>query len=212
MMRRRALRIIGWMLTAAFATAGVCVAQDAAVAKRDIDLAATDGVKLKASYFAAGKPGPGVLLLHQCNQQRKNWEDLASRLAAAHPSLAGRLHATGGLPPADASRHLQACDVLVQPYPDGVSGRRSSAMAGLGHGVAVATNRGRFTEPCWSELGDDALAPSPAAAGLIATAERLLADPDRRARVAAAGRDLHEKRFAIGRAVEAILGGVGRES
>jgi dienelactone hydrolase len=50
---------------------------------RVVDLAAKDGVHLKATYFAVGKPGPGVILLHQCNQQRKNWDDLAGRLAAA---------------------------------------------------------------------------------------------------------------------------------
>jgi dienelactone hydrolase len=48
-----------------------------------VDLTAKDGVHLKATYFAAGKPGPGVILLHQCNQQRKNWDDLAGRLSAA---------------------------------------------------------------------------------------------------------------------------------
>jgi dienelactone hydrolase len=36
---------------------------------------------LKATFFASAKPGPGVLLLHQCNQQRKNWDELAARLA-----------------------------------------------------------------------------------------------------------------------------------
>ena len=60
-----------------------CVAQENAGGKRDVDLTATDGIKLKATYYAAAKPGPGVLLLHQCNQQRKNWNDLATRLAAA---------------------------------------------------------------------------------------------------------------------------------
>ena len=50
---------------------------------RVVDLTATDGVHLKATYFPAGKPGPGVILLHQCNQQRKNWDDLAGRLAIA---------------------------------------------------------------------------------------------------------------------------------
>jgi len=52
-------------------------------APRVVDLTAKDGVHLKATYFAAGKQGPGVILLHQCNQQRKNWDDLAGRLAAA---------------------------------------------------------------------------------------------------------------------------------
>jgi dienelactone hydrolase len=52
-------------------------------AARVVDLKAADGILLKASYFAAAKPGPGVLLLHQVNRQRKVWDDLAGQLAAA---------------------------------------------------------------------------------------------------------------------------------
>src|ERR1700730_2432221 len=55
----------------------------ALAAERSVDLTASDGTKLKASYFAADKPGPGVLLLHQCNRQRKVWDGLAQQLAAA---------------------------------------------------------------------------------------------------------------------------------
>ena len=54
-----------------------------APAARVIDLKAPDGTLLKATYFAAAKPGPSVLLLHQCNRQRKVWDDLAGQLAAA---------------------------------------------------------------------------------------------------------------------------------
>jgi dienelactone hydrolase len=52
-------------------------------AARVIDLKASDGTILKATYFAAVKSGPGVLLLHQCNRQRKVWDDLAGQLATA---------------------------------------------------------------------------------------------------------------------------------
>lgn len=52
-------------------------------APRIVDLTATDGIKLKASYFSAGKPGPGVLLLHQCDHERKIWDGLAQQLATA---------------------------------------------------------------------------------------------------------------------------------
>ncbi len=52
-------------------------------AVRVVDLKASDGTILKASYFAAAKPGPGVLLLHQINRTRKAWDDLAGQLAAA---------------------------------------------------------------------------------------------------------------------------------
>jgi dienelactone hydrolase len=50
---------------------------------RVVDLTAADGTTLKATFFAAGAPGPGVILFHQCNQQRHNWDDLAARLSSA---------------------------------------------------------------------------------------------------------------------------------
>jgi tetratricopeptide (TPR) repeat protein/uncharacterized damage-inducible protein DinB len=49
---------------------------------RAVDLKA-DGTILKATYFAAAKPGPGVLLFHQSNRTRKEWGELAGQLAAA---------------------------------------------------------------------------------------------------------------------------------
>jgi dienelactone hydrolase len=52
-------------------------------AERVVDLTAADGAKLKATYYAAGKSGPGVLLLHQCNRDRKVWDGLAQQLSAA---------------------------------------------------------------------------------------------------------------------------------
>jgi dienelactone hydrolase len=63
---------------------GVSVANaDSQSDVRAVDLKTPDGTILKASYFAATKPGPGVLLLHQSNRTRKAWDDLASELAAA---------------------------------------------------------------------------------------------------------------------------------
>jgi len=52
-------------------------------AARVVDLKASDGTILKASYFAAATPGPAVLLLHQSNRTRKAWDDVAVQLAAA---------------------------------------------------------------------------------------------------------------------------------
>src|SRR6266513_1799405 len=50
---------------------------------RTVDLKTADGTILKATYFAAAKPGPRVLLLHQSNRTRKSWDQLAPQLAAA---------------------------------------------------------------------------------------------------------------------------------
>lgn len=50
---------------------------------RVVDLKSADGTLLKATYFAAGKPGPGVILFHQNNRTRTSWDDVARQLAAA---------------------------------------------------------------------------------------------------------------------------------
>src|SRR5437899_10005303 len=52
-------------------------------AARVVDLKSTDGTVLKATYFAAANPGPGVLLFHQSNRTRKEWDMVARQLAAA---------------------------------------------------------------------------------------------------------------------------------
>src|SRR5437868_8983881 len=52
-------------------------------APRIVELRAPDGTILKGSYFAAAKPGPGVLLLHQSNRPRQSWDEIARQLAAA---------------------------------------------------------------------------------------------------------------------------------
>jgi dienelactone hydrolase len=71
----------------AWAGVGVLIALvaagPAAAQSRVVDLAAADGLKLKASLFSASMPGPGVLLLHQCNRQRAIWNGLAQQLSAA---------------------------------------------------------------------------------------------------------------------------------
>jgi dienelactone hydrolase len=65
------------------AVASTRQAQQQQPAARVLDLKASDGTLLKASYFAAAKPGPGVLLFHQTNRTRKAWDDVAVQLAGA---------------------------------------------------------------------------------------------------------------------------------
>jgi len=48
---------------------------------KDVDIPAPDGTKLRATFFSAGKSGPGVLLLHMCNTTRKSWEPVAMGLS-----------------------------------------------------------------------------------------------------------------------------------
>ena len=62
----------------------VLVAAPAALAEsRAVDITSADGVVLKGSYYDPGRPGPAMLLVHQCNMDRTSWESLAGSLAAA---------------------------------------------------------------------------------------------------------------------------------
>ena len=49
----------------------------------DVDLEASDGTTLKATYTSPGRPGPAMLLIHQCNMDRSSWTDIASQLSNA---------------------------------------------------------------------------------------------------------------------------------
>jgi dienelactone hydrolase len=80
-MGARSVRRPVLLLLVALAVARVAPA--AQPSERVVDLSTADGTKLKATYFDAGRPGPGVILLHQCNRQRKVWDDLARQLSAA---------------------------------------------------------------------------------------------------------------------------------
>jgi len=57
------------------------IAYSQARAVKDVDITAPDGTKLRATFFGAAKPGPGVLLLHMCNTVRKSWEPVAKKLS-----------------------------------------------------------------------------------------------------------------------------------
>jgi len=72
----------------AIAAALACAASlSAEIQKHDVDIQAPDGVNLKATYFSAGRSGPAVLLLHQCNMDRHAWDGLAADLASGGISV-----------------------------------------------------------------------------------------------------------------------------
>jgi len=75
------LRIVSFLLFASLASLA-CAAQQAP-SPRMVTLRTTDGTILQGTYFAAATPGPGVILLHQCNQQRKLWDPLGEALASS---------------------------------------------------------------------------------------------------------------------------------
>ena len=51
--------------------------------KKDITIPGADGFNLKGTLYLSSKPGPGVLLLHQCNADRQIYDNLGTMLSTA---------------------------------------------------------------------------------------------------------------------------------
>lgn len=135
----------------------------------------------------------------------RNGEEFAEELVADIPDLAGKVTATGILPADALSRHIQACDVMLQPYEFGVSTRRTTIMAGLAHGRAIATTFGNVTEPVWPESGAVAAVDVGDLDALPALVDRLLADAPGRERLGESGRSFYRGRFTPERIAETMI-------
>jgi glycosyltransferase involved in cell wall biosynthesis len=154
-------------------------------------------------------------LLHRDNRRialliGRGGEEFASNLLCQDSAFAGRIIASGGVPEQEAAAHLQACDLLVQPYPDGASSRRGSLLAGLALGLPILTTEGALSEPLWCESGAVALAPAGNINAMLQEADRLLGDRCCRLQLAAGARELYQSRFAIERTIAALTNG-GRQ-
>lgn len=133
----------------------------------------------------------------------------AARLCAAHAEWRDRVTVVGRLAPADVSSCLAACDMAVQPYADGASGRRTTLMAALVNAVAVVTNRGAATEPDWADGDPVALAARGRPRLLADAVGRVLDDDALRGGLGAAGAALYARRFSIEHTVAMLTAGGG---
>jgi len=130
-------------------------------------------------------------------------ERFRDRLVEHHPELGARIHATGYMTDAMLSSHLAACDVMIQPYPDGITARRGSTLAPLAHGRPIVTNPSPQTESLWKETGAvvlSELTPS----DFLAAVELLQRDPAERARVGASARETYASYFDPSHMVQTI--------
>ena len=131
-------------------------------------------------------------------------DQFLGRLIERHPDLAGRVFASGSLPARELANHLAACDLLIQPYPDGVATRRGSVMAGLALGVPIVTTTGPMTEPVWSEERLVAVAASNSPQAIAMTAEELLQNEEARRTLGLRAREGYLRLFSIDRTVETL--------
>ena len=123
-------------------------------------------------------------------------ECYAARMCRENPDLAERVHATGELEPVALALHLAACDLLLQPYAEGLTARRTSLMASAALGLPVVSSRGPLTEPIWDSYQAVCLVDNSPAAWTEAV-ERLLSDANARAALGRQARQLYQDCFAV---------------
>jgi glycosyltransferase involved in cell wall biosynthesis len=133
-----------------------------------------------------------------------NSQEFRKRLIEKHPAIEGKLHATGPLDPEALSHHIAACDLLIQPYPDGATTRRTSLMVGLAHGQPIVSTASQVTEPIWEQSSAVALTPSGDADAFVNLLRQLLGDPAERARMSRAAQKLYQERFDISHTLAAL--------
>jgi glycosyltransferase involved in cell wall biosynthesis len=121
------------------------------------------------------------------------------------PEASDRLGSTGEVAARELSIALQTCDLVVLPFPDGASSRRTTLMASLSHARPIVTTEGRLTEPIWRDSGAVRLV-SAGDPGALADAVLALArDESARRRLGESGRALYEARFDVTHTVGALL-------
>jgi hypothetical protein len=86
---------------------------------------------------------------------------------------------------------------MVQPYPDGISTRRTSAMTCLSHALPVVTTIGHLTESLWKERRAVLLSPVDSPQCLADQTNWLLNNADERRRLSTSGKALYDEQFAL---------------
>lgn len=137
--------------------------------------------------------------------------------------MAAQLAAGGGVPPTrlfafedmaadEVSCRLQGCDLMIQPYPDGISSRRSSAMAALAHGLPIVSNNGFLTDRIFrEEIGVAATAKSdPSELALLAV--KMLRSEDSRHGFGEAAKRMYDRHFAVEHTVAKLIKGKSGKS
>ncbi len=136
----------------------------------------------------------------------KSSERFAQEIRRDFPAIGDRIFSSGMLLSGEIAAHISACDLIVQPYVDGISTRRTAAMAALANGRPLLTTSGHSTETFWQHCNQLALAPADDSSALAAKTNQLLDNPAERARMALQGRKLYETLFDVSVSVDVLRG------
>jgi glycosyltransferase involved in cell wall biosynthesis len=119
-------------------------------------------------------------------------------------SLGVRVDAREDLPGSQIAALLKASAVALQPFPDGISARRTSAMAALALGVPVVTTDGFLTDSVWRS-GGVALGTVGRPLELARLCGRVLDEPVFGRTLGERGASLYREYFSLERTLETVI-------
>lgn len=134
----------------------------------------------------------------------RNSDTFVQKLLTQFPQHKDRVSSTGFQPSDLAAESIAACDLMLQPFPDGVSTRRTSIMACMALGVPIVSTIGHLTEPWWTANNALPLSSVGNAREMVDNAMVLLGDDRRRCELAARVRNLYRDQFSLGKLLDRL--------
>ena len=179
--------------------------------------------KLAVALFGRGHPSRALsyaeAAIAALARERGTDRVAVLNLGAGAPQLAlprgVRVSSPGPLPADELSLRLTASDIVLLPFVDGVSTRRSTLMAALAHGLPVVGLRGRNTDSILAQArGCLALTPIGDVEAFSRAAVALSRDPDRMRAMGDQARSLYQSEFdwpVTAQRVAAVLQSLARD-
>ena len=140
----------------------------------------------------------GVLLIGRGSDR------FGQQLLQEFPQYKSKIHFTGQLESVEIANHILACDLMIQPFSDGISTRRTSVMASMALGVAIVSTRGSLTGAIWSEMDLIPLSEPEDLKMFVNNVQGLLGDPALRAQRSGQLKAFYEQRFSIEKLLDAL--------
>jgi glycosyltransferase involved in cell wall biosynthesis len=160
--------------------------------------AISDSLLAKVFALLLKKPGRIALFIG------KGSKEFLSDLEKENPFIHDKAIALGYVEAQAIPALLSACDILVQPYPDGVTTRRSSIVSGLALGKPIVTNIGPLTEKFWFDSRAVFLVNNNEASEIVDATEKLLSDPAEQREISEKAASLYKTVFSLNNTINKL--------
>lgn len=152
-----------------------------------------------------------ILLLLQNHPERtflclgRKSEKFVATFKRNYPNLANQIESTGELDQVAISAHIQACDIMIQPYPDGVTAKRTSILASLLHEKAILTTSGNNSELFWSKRKCVLLYKEGSDLDFITQFEQIIYDSSVKKRLELKAKETYQLFFSLNSTIQKLL-------